>query len=163
MGTKNIKLSSAVGREILLLHDDDEESGNVACFVANSFNMLASYMKETLCSNADQNIRVIHGVLTKANFIPKNIHNKTAYVIAEDPLCYNNISIDEASVSTTEGISDDITQLFKYGGVFEIPVKIENIYILYGYELSVYPIIDEDDVDEETISTCIKIASNCRK
>ena len=41
--------------------------------------------------------------------------------------------------------------------------EIDDVYILYGYELSLTLAVDEDDVDEEIISDCLEIGEAARQ
>jgi hypothetical protein len=87
------------------------------------------------------------------------------------PLRPNKGCVIEALKEDPEGLSVAITDLINNGNPFpESVIDIDNIYILYGYQLQVCLSVKDEDIDDEVIDVCQKIADEteevntaCRK
>lgn len=139
--------------------DNTEPAGQMEMFTSAS--ELFKYLKYQIEVGIDPDVRVLHGILTKADVLPSSIKNKAAFILAIDPdynfnitmgciieQCYTEINELATEIETTIGTS--------MGTIVE--VDMDYIYILYGYELKPFISVDLGDVDEETIHVCKKIA-----
>ena len=155
-------LANAINKEIYLLCGPEDDNDGSEHFFSESLGSLIQQMK-TLSPTLDQGARVIHGILTPAEYLPSSLRGKTAFVIFEDPSDKNKSVVFESSSMDCSEIAEDITTVMDHGGQFSTVLDIDNTFIMYGYELSVCLAVDEDDIDEETIDTCKKIVNDVQR
>ena len=165
-------LEDNCNREIFLAYSEEGNNNqhgvSVEIFVTTELMVLVEYLKR-LTPSLDYDSVVLHGILTKASSIPRNLRGKKAYIILED--IYN---ADQALVLEA-GIQSDKELAKKVNGIIDgndrhlaplpwknytVDVDIDDVYILYGYEVSVILSLDEEEIDEEIIDTCKKIAKD---
>jgi len=138
-------------------------SGEVV--VCDSYEQLLNHLKTkniSICSD----LRVIHGVLTSAKSIPKDLKNQQAFIVVMNQENYSHGSIiDSESDDDYEALAYEVRSLLKSwnertGFFFEM----DQIFILYGYELNIVMSVDEDDVDTgDTMNVCKSIADIAEK
>lgn len=143
-----------IGTEVL--HDVGE------LVIYESFPELNEHLK-LLSPFSEPNILVLHGILTSANYIPGEI-GRHIYLLVQDPEDEEAGCIYEtecrADINLLSGLISDIIA----GN--DCPydnAAIDNIFILYGYELNTAYSVHEDEIDEEAIETCQKTAKQVKK
>jgi len=109
--------------------------------------------------------KVFHGVLTKAETIPAEIDNKNCYVIAVS--VYNGLNrihgvlYESDCKSDPNALAEDIEMTVSntiHDSSILFACEIEDVYILYGYELSTGLCINRESIDEEIVHACKTIA-----
>lgn len=159
-----IKLKDNCNKEIFLVYDDeqnDKGTPSKICIVSE-FMRLVDYLKE-LTPNIDSGTKILHGILTKASVLPKSLRGKTAFIIISSNYKTDLALVVESDAQSDKDLASTIETMLKYNrSSYTTPLKIENIYILYGYEISVTLSLDEEEVDEETITTCQKIVNDAK-
>lgn len=126
-----------------------------------SFEDLLAYLKtKNVSINSD--LRVLHGVLTPAKIIPKDLKDRQPFIILQDSMIYDQGIIidsdnnyDELAQEIEEALSNEETAQYFF--------EIDNVFILYGYEISLTLSADEDDIDESIIADCLLISDNAKK
>jgi len=109
--------------------------------------------------------KVFHGVLTRAESIPSEIKAKSCYIIAIN--IYHDLNRSDGVLyqSDCEGdpdaLANDVettisSSIYETNSLFIY--DIENIYILYGYEVTTGLCINRESLDEEIVHTCKTIA-----
>ena len=69
----------------------------------------------------------------------------------------------ESGAQSDKDLADTIDALLAYNTTgFTVPLKLENMYIFYGYELSITLSLDEEEVDEEAIDVCQEIVNDIK-
>jgi len=150
-----------IGQEIFVAgYDGDQEVGELAMFDSVcDLNEHLSNMNPV----SETNLTVVHGILTSAEYIPEG-PGRGVYVIVVDPLDKDNGCIYEF----TNGDPDDLADLIE-GSILKNKhselgsLTIDNIFILYGYEVSMCYAVNEDEVDDEIIETSQKIADGANE
>lgn len=109
-----------------------------------------------------EDVRVLHGILTKCTSIPNNLRDRGVFIIIESPTKLDAGYIVSYDGSDTEELGDIIEDLIKTGGSIQnlMPVNIDEISLLYGYELPLGMAINLEDIDEEIIDTCEEIGKD---
>ena len=132
--------------------------------ICDSYEQLLDHLKTknvSICTD----LRVIHGVLTSAKSIPKNLKNQHAFIIvvnSENPL--HGVILDSESDDNCEELAYEVRTLLKGNVVKSFDFGMDQIFILYGYELNIVMSVDEDDIDENgTMKTCQEVADIARK
>lgn len=159
-------------KEIFLAYSEEgnnnQHGDSVEIFTTTELMVLVEYLKR-LTPSLDHDTVVLHGVLTKASSIPKNLRRKKAYIILEDIYSADQALVLEAGIQSDKELAKKIDAIIDGNDkhLFPVPWRnyaidtdIDDIYILYGYEVSVILSLEEEELDEEIIDTCKKIAND---
>lgn len=145
-----------INREIFIVSgDDDEEISDI--FIAENRIELDEHLA-SLNPATDGDIRVFHGIITYAEYLPTSFHNKSVYIVVESNDQPGQGCVVEGG-ETPEEVAREIESIIissspmTYGNL-----SIDDIYILYGYQIGLGIAIDEEDLDEEKILSCEIIA-----
>ncbi len=146
-----------IGKEVyLVVGSEDEETSDISVF--DTWGDLVEHLK-TLTPTSEPETRVFHGVLTSGEIIPSSFRGKSAYVICFDPYEDSKGCIAESGSECPEGLAEEISNVMKLGGpLSDMKTDIDDVYVLYGYQLDTCLSINDDDLDEEVIATCKEIA-----
>lgn len=157
------KLRDNCNKEIFLVYNDEKNDENIPleiCIISE-FTKLLDHLKE-LTPSIDSGTRILHGILTKAFNLPKNLRGKTAFIIVNSSNS-NQAMVIETDANSDKDLSSVIISILSYNRLnFVGSLEIEDVYILYGYEISTMLSLDEEEVDEETINTCQKIVNDAK-
>ena len=150
--------------EVFIVGVDNTVTPSGELVICGSYEQLLNYLKTkniSICSD----LRVVHGVLTSAKSIPKNLKNIQPFIIIIDQENYSHgVILDSESDNDYKALSYEIRSTLKGNKVANFFFEMDQIFILYGYELSVVMSVDEDDVDEGvTIDTCREVADVAKK
>ena len=106
--------------------------------------------------NDADDIRVVHGVMSSAEFLPNDFKSKTAFVVAVDAIDEKNSILVEAG-DTPEHVEDSVSDLIR-SGIGDINrLEIDDLFVIYGYELPLILSVNAEDVDDEVIDVCHQI------
>lgn len=157
-------LSDMLYKEVYIVGVDTTVTPSGELIVCDSYERLLNHLKTkniSICSD----LRVIHGVLTSAKSIPKNLKNQQAFIIIVDQENYwHGVMLDSESDDDCEALAYEVKSTLKGNKVANFFFEIDQIFILYGYELNIVMSVDEDDIDEgDTINTCQEIADIAKK
>lgn len=165
-------LEDNCNKEIFLAYSEEgnnnQQGASIEIFVTTELMVLVEYLKR-LTPSLDYDTVVLHGVLTKASSIPKNLRRKRAYIILEDIYNADQALVLEAGIQSDKELAEKVNDVIdgKDRHLLPLPWKnyaidadIEDIYIFYGYEVSVVLSLDEEELDEEIIDTCKKVAKD---
>lgn len=160
------KLEDNCNKEIFIVYDGEQSDldSAIEIYITSDFTKLIKYIKN-LVPNLDFGIKVLHGILTKAYTLPKNLRGKKAFIIVNDAYNINSVTtIEESDAQSDEDLANAIdVALTTYTVDYITSAEIENVYILYGYELPIVMAIDEEELDEEIINTCQKVANDVKQ
>lgn len=167
-----MSLEDNCNKEIFLAYSGEENNNqhgsSVEVFTTTELLALVEHLKK-MTPSLDHDTIVLHGVLTKASSIPKNLRGKKAFILLEDIYTADNALVLEAEVHSDKELAKKINNLIdeKYKHLapfpwknYPISITIEDVYIFYGYEVSVILSLDEEELDEEIIEACKKIAKD---
>ena len=165
-------LEDNCNKEIFLTYSEEgnnnQHGASVEVFVTTELMVLVEYLKR-LTTSLDYDAVVLHGVLTKAASIPRNLRGKKAFIILEDIYNADQALVLEAGVQSDKGLAEKINALIDGDDKhlaplpwrnYAVDIDIDDVYILYGYEVSVILSLDEEEIDDEVIDTCKKIAKD---
>jgi hypothetical protein len=157
-----MNLSDCKCKEIFIIcGDEDQDIGEI--FVTDNWDDLDVHLKG-LSPDVHSGTRVFHGVCTSAEFLPDDMYGKAAFVVCQDPDDPERGCIVEASCDTSDELASDIAQTMEYGSLhlFDGVLGIEDIFVLYGYQLETCICCDEDELDEEVIEACEMIGTQVK-
>jgi hypothetical protein len=151
-------ISQYIGKEVfLVVGSEDDDIGDIN--VLENWGDLVEFLKK-LTPTVDPETRVFHGILTPGEFIPSSFHGKSAFIICIEPYADSKGNVIESTGESPMGLAEEIVNIMSIGGpVSGMKINIEDIYVLYGYQLETCLSVDDDDVDEEIIAVCSEIAS----
>lgn len=158
------KLEGNLDGEIFLVYNDEQnDKGDpVKICVFSEFMELIDCLRK-LTPSIDFETKILHGILTKAYSLPKNLRGKAAFIIVNDIYNPDHALIIESGAQSDKDLASIIDSMLVYDGPDSIaPLGIESIYILYGYEISTILSLDEEEIDEEIIDTCQEIANDAK-
>lgn len=160
---KTKKLSYFNFKEVYVVCGD-EDRNDALLFVTDSFKNL-KYFLDTLLPDIDCDTRVLHGILTPAEFLPDSFKGKSVFVICQNPEHLNKGNVVDAGSVTPQNLAESVTNLLNEDDAIieSSPVTIDDIYILYGYQLQVKLYVDSEDTDEEVIEVCNDIGKKVKK
>jgi hypothetical protein len=163
MSTNDLKYMTHIYREVYAAAPDSTVTpvGEVGLF--DNYEKLLEHLRtKNICVCPD--LRVIHGILTSAKSIPRNLRNRQAFILLFDPKNEGQgVLLDSAAEDNCQELATEIQNLLASEEAASFAFEIDDVYILYGYELNVVMSVDEDDIDEEIISTCKEIAEDAEK
>lgn len=131
------------------------QSGELVPF--DSLEELLEHLKMKNPSVATD-VRVLHGLLTPARAIPANLDGRSAFILLADPDKHEaGIMLDSDADTCTE-LAEEIEKIMSSSEISTEIIDIDDVFILYGYEISICLSINEDDIDDDAIKDCVKIA-----
>jgi len=149
-------LNRHIGREVFIVGlDGDLDTGEIGCF--DSLNELNEYIS-SLSPVSEDNLVAVHGVLTQAEYIPPDI-GRSAFIIVADPQDSAGGAIINLEDTRMENLISGIENLFGDNDSPYEGLEIDNVFILYGYELNLGFCVREDQVDESIFDECEKVAT----
>ena len=148
-------LDDFIRKEVFIITGaEDEEESEIK--VMEDFESVKEYLVGLLGTMLNSEIRIFHGVLAPAAILPSSFKNKNAFLIAVTE--HNDEAGYVAEVSDDLEVADlakMIEELILFGGpgrAYDVS-DIEDIYVLYGYQMQIENnfLVMEDQIDEETI------------
>lgn len=147
-------------KEVFIVYNEEDytEGLLLKMYITSELMELIDHINK-LTPSLDFDVKILHGILTSASVLPKNLRGRTAFILAESDNILNRVLISESVAQSDEDLATDIDSLLVHNG-FVNALNIENIYILYGYEISIMLSLNEEEIDEEIIDTCQKIVND---
>lgn len=160
----NLTLSNMLYEEVYIVGVDSTVTPAGEVIVCGSYEQLLNHLKTkniSICSD----LRVIHGTLTSAKSIPKKLYNQQAFIIVVNQENDSHGAIlDSNSDDDFKELAYEVRSLLKGNKVASFFFGMDQMFILYGYELNIVMSVDEDDIDEGiTINTCQEIADVAKR
>jgi hypothetical protein len=150
------QLKRNCNKEIFIVYneEDNNEDLPVKIYITSEFMELVDHINK-LTPGLDFGVKILHGILTNASALPKNLRGRTAFIIIENTYNLNHALISESDAQSDKDLANIINSLLhnKPANLFDM----EHIYILYGYEIPIMLSLNEEELDEEIIDTCQKI------
>ena len=147
----------------LVGNDGTREMGELT--VCESFEELNDHLK--LRSPAsDPNIFILHGIIFSAKYIPGEIEGEV-YIVIQNPAddemgcIYETLCECDAGV-ISRLVMDKIEPKDGLDFSFE-NVTIDNIFLMYGYELDPGYSVSEEELDDESLHACVISSQNAEK
>lgn len=128
--------------------------------MCETFQELNEYLK-SLRTDIDEGTMVLHGMVTSARYIPADV-GSNVYVVVQDPSHPGSGCIYETEYPDSRSIETMITNFIKRGDEYYDHISIDNVFIVYGYELTLGFSADEEELDEEAFGRCEMIANNVK-
>ncbi len=155
-----LRLESYCNREIFLVYNTDEHLSDLSAkiYITSELMDAINYINK-LTPSLDFRTKILHGILTKATTLSKNLRGKTAFIITNDIYETQQAAIEESNAQSDKELAESVDMAL----LCSQSSDIDDIYILYGYEISIILTLDEEGLDEEVIDTCQKIVSDIKR
>lgn len=129
-------------------------------FVFKTYEALQMHLSDCSPDNADDGIRAFCGIIKIANVLPTDIKREQVFLIITETTYDNNTGYitDTAGDSDLDILASDIENI-----VETEYVDIENIFVLYGYEMKIGLGVNPEEMDEASIESCIEISTEISK
>jgi hypothetical protein len=155
-------LKSHLGNEVFVIGRDATNVSVESLEVYTGFFDTVDALATKTPISGDDDIMVLHGVAVPANVIPKNFNNLDVFVLVDIPdkgigVIYPVESGEVKEVEQSIKALIDATEL-EYG----IEVSIEDVFLLFGSELTVVLTILQEEQDEEIIERGLRLAKFIR-
>ena len=136
----------------LLGVDGMSEVGELACY--DFFSGLKEHL--TLISpDSEPGLMALHGVLTSAKFIPGEIPDVSVWIVLQNPDNEDEGCLIEASAEGgPDVIAKEIENLLESIDCPVDNIDIDDVFLLYGYELNLGYGVNEDEIDDERLKEC---------
>ncbi len=155
----NLTYDEAVNEEQIFLVTGEEDSDEGPTTFYNSMDEVEDHLKNIHVS-LDSGAKVLHGILTTAQYLPTSFRGRTAFVVIRNPEDPFLSAVIESGASTPEELAEEIESFLLGGNVGITIPEIEDIYIFYGYELTVCLAVDWDDLDDESLHRCQQVGAD---
>lgn len=155
----NLTYIEAMAEDEVFVVTGDEDLDDSPTYIFGNLDDVEDYLK-TLQASMDANTRVLHGVLTSAEYLPTDFRNRTVFVVIRSPEDAMSAVVVESGASAPAELAEEIEVLVQTGHHMATIPDIDDVYIFYGYELTIRLTVNWDDVDEEIIDTCTHVAED---
>jgi hypothetical protein len=146
-----------IGEEVFIVAPDEtcmDDDQSSEMHVTGNFMELVEDLQGK--GETDLPLRVVNGILTTARNIPNDLFGKNPWLVVVNPLDPDIGYLIELYVDNSDDVAEAIERIIDEGrGLMDI----DDIFILYGYELNICLAVNEDELDEDSIETCKKIAT----
>jgi len=155
-------MNVTLNEETFIAVEDFDISSKIK--ITNSMEDLHDHL---ICIEPNDNpdTKVIHGVITRAKYIPGNIRNQKCFLMVLEPGCtINSLDLEGTIIESDSGgdsdvLADEVEEIIKNPVNLICAPDIKDIYIIYGYTMEIGLCVNMDAVDEECIDMCESIAS----
>lgn len=162
------EIKKYLGKEVFVVaNDGDVDVGDIGIFeTLKDLNEHLSYLNPI----AEDNVTVVHGIITSAEYIPDDIGDG-AYVLAvdsEDPEVGAIFEISDADPGQIADLVETLVGGDNGGSIYSAAndlsgTSIDHVFIIYGYEMTLSFNVNEDEVDEHILEECRKIVNTEKK
>jgi hypothetical protein len=150
-----------LNKEIYLVVDDFDT--NLKARLTSSIEDLHDHL--ILLEPEDHpDIKVIHGVITKAKYIPGDMKGQKCFIMILDPGCFiDSLDLECTVMESDSGgdsdvLAEEIEDLMDSSSHLMYIPDIDDVFIIYGYTMEIGLCVNMDSVDEECIDTCERVA-----
>lgn len=154
-----MSMKNMIGEEVFVVGIDNVIVNSGPLDIFSSYEEVIDHLNG-LNPIVDSDTKIVHGVLTSAEILPDTFDDVKPFIIIKDPDDGEIGSIIEIEDDDkVEDLADRITDLVAGVGNVEVAClpEIDDIFVLYGYEIDVVLSITEDSMDEQQIETGKKV------
>jgi len=155
-------ISKFVNKLVFLVCSPEDNEATDEFFITTIWADLITHLN-SMEIDADKIPRVLHGLLTYAEFLPDDTEGETAYLVAEDPddsesiLVSSGFSGNDVIKKLTDQIDEAIGEENSHYIMSRKELTIDNLFVLYGHALEVTLSVNKDSMDEASIDNCMKL------
>lgn len=161
-----------MAKEVFLLVNDEYTGVATEVCEFEELSDLNTQLETDSYGDLDAELKVFHGVIVPAKFLPDDLDSIKPFVYIPNPLGKTNIAAaNEAHFERVSGGADGIAFLvqellqeesFKFDNGNE-PVTIDNVFLFFGHRLQKVLHVPETHIDEEIIERVSELADSVMK
>lgn len=142
--------------EVYLLGVDSmSDTGELAAY--DFFIGLKEHLS-IIAPDTEPGLVALHGMLTSAKFIPGEIPDVKVWIILQNPSNKEEGCVIEASADGgVDMVAEEIEILLNGPKCPVDNITIDNVFLLYGYELNLGYGINEDEIDDDKLKICKEV------
>jgi hypothetical protein len=145
-GSQRNDLDRFLGKEVYILAESEDQEVQEISIHLSYESLVASLEKFDADTSGD--MRILHGVLASAAFLPQKLAGKSAFIMVWSE---EGNAIKDSSCQHTEELASELTRIME-----EWPkVDIDDLFILYGYDIIPCLGINSEEIDEEAVARCM--------
>ena len=145
-------MDQLIGGEVFVVNgDEDNEYSDL--FVTDQRVTLDEHLA-AINPKITEGLRCFHGILQKASYLPVSFKGKSIFIVCVVQDQLGKGIVVEGADSPAELAKELETLIGAESPFVHGSIEIDNIYLLYGYQLDLGYTINDDDIDEEHILTC---------
>ena len=143
---------SLINKEVFIVVSGYEEDEACEIYFTSDLPELKQCLSEMVPDTSDD-VRIYHGVLQSAKYISELPKNSSIFIVCLDKHDLTVGCIIESCSVDMDELSEELSIVF---GTYDI----NDVFILYGYQLQVCLSINENEINKEIISKCRSISDN---
>lgn len=156
IGTRNYK--ELRGKEVYIFCEEEGSWSDL--FITPEWSKMLNFMKERVVP--DLTVKVFYGFLSDVTYIPNDRSGLNTYVVVTSPDDEDKgCCLEVATTETEDQIAAAIEHIISGSGglgVFSVEeIEIDNIFFLFGEELTLYVSADPHGTDEDVLCTAENI------
>lgn len=158
-GSLKTALDSSIGDEVIIICPKAEDFANVLIGSVEICDQMVEIVDSLLEYPAIDSLDygVLHGVLTEASSLPASIPKGVKVFLLIMDEGFEVGGAFELKSNNIRTIAEEIRCLVIGSDTEDIAVAIEQIYVIYGYEMKLMLTIDESTTDDEVLASCKKL------
>ena len=150
IGTRSYK--ELRGKEVYIFCEEEGSWSDL--FITSEWSKMLSFMKGRVFP--DLTVKVFYGFLSDVTYIPNDRSGLNTYVVVTSPDDEDKgCCLEVATTETEDQIATAIEQMVSGNGglgVFSVEdIEIDNIFFLFGEELTLYVSADISSTDEDVL------------
>jgi len=161
-----MNLKKSIGMEVYVVAGDESAKTDVE--IHDNYTTMLEYLS-LLNPEEHFSTKVYHGVLMPATVLPESLKGKSCFILALEMTYKKSVAVLEGYVfeSDCDGdidiLATEIEQMIHTNEyTADMRIDIEDIFVLYGYELETCLSINPDSIDEEVVDTCKGISEELK-
>lgn len=149
-----------IGKSVFIVgYDGDVEIGDIDAF--ETIEALNEHLS-SLSPISETNLTVLHGILTSSECIPEDI-GLGVYLVVTESEEVDTGCVFEVSSGMQESLTELIEEVLSGDKDGFVDTAIDNVFVLYGYEMSMCYAVNKDQIDDKTLEESQEIADVANK
>ena len=143
------EITSLIGQEIFVIGPDTQLTNGGELRIFEDFNEVSDFLINK-DAKLTTDLRALHGVLATAEVIPANLRGSTVFILIRNPESKDEGILLESSADCGQELADEIKAIMAEPDEFtNFEYEIDDVFLLFGYEMSIVLTLDEKDVNNK--------------
>lgn len=160
-------MEDLIGREVYVIVSEEDTTTEISFYT----DIMEATERLVIIDPVDEpDTKVFHGILSDAYSLPSKLKNENCYIIifgsAYSADSIQGIVYQCECDDDTDILAREIEELITNDAIHNarmFTTDIDDVFILYGYEVGTGLCIDTESIDEEVINTCKTIVAEAKR
>ena len=158
-----LEITSVIGQEVFIIGPDTQLTSGGELRVFDDFGDVSDFLLNK-DAKLTTDIRALHGILATAEIIPSNLRGSTIFIIIINPESRDEGILLESSADCGQELADEIKTIIKEPDEFtNFEYEIDDVFLLFGYEMSLVLTLDEKDISNKLMETSDAVYTDIEK